>query len=205
MEANNQDKMVLQQFLSGVWWLVLLRGIAVGILGCLLLTRPAITVLVIVQFMGIYWLVDGIFTLARSIRGRKTHKNWGWGIFVGVLGMLAGLVVLSRPLASAILTQLFLVYFLGITAIVSGITSIITGFRLRKEVRGEWSMFFGGLIWAIFGILLLTSPLMSAVVLIWIAGIIAVVGGIIMIIFGFRLRSLAKGIVVTEGEQLAAT
>jgi uncharacterized membrane protein HdeD (DUF308 family) len=46
---------------------------------------------------------------------------------------------------------------------------------------------------------------MSAVVLIWIAGIIAVVGGIIMIIFGFRLRSLAKGIVVTEGEQLAAT
>jgi uncharacterized membrane protein HdeD (DUF308 family) len=176
MEANNQDKMVLQQFLSGVWWLVLLRGIAVGILGCLLLTRPAITVLVIVQFMGIYWLVDGIFTLARSIRGRKTHKNWGWGIFVGVLGMLAGLVVLSRPLASAILTQLFLVYFLGITAIVSGITSIITGFRLRKEVRGEWSMFFGGLIWAIFGILLLTSPLMSAVVLIWIAGIIAVVG-----------------------------
>ncbi len=205
MEANSQDKIVLQQFLSGVWWLVLLRGIAVGILGCLLLTRPAITVLVIVQFMGIYWLVDGIFTLARSIRGRKTHRNWGWGIFVGVLGILAGLVVLSRPLASAILTQLFLVYFLGITAIVSGITSIVTGYRLRKEIRGEWSMFFGGLIWAIFGVLLLTSPLMSAVVLIWIAGIFSIVAGIIMIILGFRLRSLAKGIVVTEGEELAAT
>jgi uncharacterized membrane protein HdeD (DUF308 family) len=138
MEANNQDKMVLQQFLSGVWWLVLLRGIAVGILGCLLLTRPAITVLVIVQFMGIYWLVDGIFTLARSIRGRKTHKNWGWGIFVGVLGMLAGLVVLSRPLASAILTQLFLVYFLGITAIVSGITSIITGFPVLPALLRDF-------------------------------------------------------------------
>ena len=205
MEANSQDKMVMQQFLSGVWWLVLLRGIAVGILGWLLLTRPVITVLVIVQLMGIYWLVDGIFTLARSIRGRKTHKNWGWGIFVGILGFLAGIVVLGRPLASAILTQLFLVYFLGITAIVSGITSMVTGFRLRKEVRGEWSMFFGGLIWAIFGILLLASPLMSAGVLIWIVGIFAVVGGIIMIIFGFRLRSLAKGIVVAEGEELAAS
>ena len=205
MAPSSEDKLVLRQFLSGVWWLVLLRGIAVCILGWLLLTRPGITVLIIVQFMGIYWLVDGIFTLARSVKGRKTHKNWGWGIFVGILGILAGVVVLSRPLASAILTQLFLVYFLGITAIVSGVTSIVTGFRLRKEVKGDWSMFFGGLLWAIFGILLLSSPLMSAVVLIWIVGIFAVVGGIIMIIFGFRLRSLAKGLLVAEGEELAAS
>ena len=52
-----------QQTPSVPWWLVLLQGIALLILGALLLTNPAMTTIVLIQFLGIYWLVKGIFEI----------------------------------------------------------------------------------------------------------------------------------------------
>ena len=48
---------------AGPLWLVLLEGIAALILGFLLLTNTPETVFVVVQFVGVYWLIDGIFRL----------------------------------------------------------------------------------------------------------------------------------------------
>ncbi|MFQ5527761.1 MAG: hypothetical protein ACE5GX_16070 [Thermoanaerobaculia bacterium] len=42
----------MAQVCSDIWWLVLLRGIAVGLLGILLITRPVATVMVMVIFLG---------------------------------------------------------------------------------------------------------------------------------------------------------
>jgi uncharacterized membrane protein HdeD (DUF308 family) len=193
MPENNQDKKALQQFFSAVWWLVLLRGIAVFILGLLLLFRPGATILLFVQFLGAYWMVDGIFTLINSIKGRKTSPNWGWGIFVGILGIIAGLVVFSRPLATAILTIGLLVYFLAFMAIVTGVSSIITGIRLRKEISKEWSMILSGVLWTIFGILLFSSPAMATATLVWMTGVFALGGGIVIIIASFRMKKFGKG------------
>jgi uncharacterized membrane protein HdeD (DUF308 family) len=187
-----EGKSPLKQVCSDVWWLVLLRGLALVALGILLFTRTGGTLMVIMTFLGAYWFVDGIFTLVASIRGRKSTRGWAWGVFVGTLGILAGLVVFSRPLAIAMLTQVFLVYFLGIMALVSGISGIVTGIRVRKEVSGEWSMILGGLLWTLFGLLLLGSPLYSALVLIYILAALAVVGGIWVIMVAFGIRKLAQ-------------
>jgi hypothetical protein len=43
------------------WWTGLVQGIFSIIIGLLLLTFPAATTVVIVQYVGIYWLVSGIF------------------------------------------------------------------------------------------------------------------------------------------------
>ena len=106
---------VLQQMCNDVWWLVLLRGITAILLGIMLFTSPAATVTVFIMFLGVYWFVDGVVTLIASIKGRKSLSNWGWGIIVGILGILAGVVVFSQPLASAVLTTTFLIYFLAFT------------------------------------------------------------------------------------------
>ena len=80
-------------------------------------------------------------------------------IYTGVLGIIAGLVVLSQPVLSTILTTSFLVWFLGIAAIIYGISGLITGIRLRKETKGEWTMILGGIFSIVFGIILITSLL----------------------------------------------
>ncbi len=45
------------------WWLVLVQGIAAIIIGVLLLIEPRMTTAILVQVMGIYFLVAGIVNL----------------------------------------------------------------------------------------------------------------------------------------------
>src|SRR5262249_60566566 len=70
------------------WWLILLQGIALLIIGLLLFTETAITLFMLVMFLGIYWLIGGIFDLVGVIVDRT---QWGWRLFAGVIGVLAGL------------------------------------------------------------------------------------------------------------------
>ena len=182
-----------KKILSAIWWLILLRGIVLVLLGILFLTRPAATLTLVIWFLGAYWFVDGIVTLVKSIKGRKTIKYWGWGIFVGIIGIIAGLLVFSQPVAAALLTTTFLVYFLGFAAMISGIASIVTAISLRKKISNEWSMIFGGVVWFLLGLLLVAHPLVAMLVLIYFVGILGIIGGIVLVANAFVIRGIAKG------------
>ena len=67
-----------------------------------------------------------------------------------------------------------------------GFSSLFTGIRLRKQIDNEWSMIIGGILSVIFGVLLLVSPYISALALIWTAGIFAIAGGIVMFVQSFN-------------------
>lgn len=183
-------KTLMQSLAAKTWWLVLLRGIAALLLGLVLSINPAATIMILVQFLGVYWFLDGLFTLIQSIKGRKIYKKWGWGVFVGIFSILASIVIISRPLASSILTVTFLAYFIAFWAMFFGILSIVTGIRLRKEISNEWSMVLNGLLSTLFGVVLLTSPIMSAMVMVWIVAIFSVVNGIVLIVLSFRVKKL---------------
>jgi len=182
----------LKQVASAIWWLVLLRGIAAVLLGILLFTNTAATLSVIIIFLGIYWVVDGISTLLASFIGRE-DSNWGWGIFVGIISILAGLAVLSQPVLTAIFTTSFIVSLVGIMIIISGVSSIVTGFRLRKT-SGEWVMILGGVLGLILGLLLLMNPLFSALVFVNITAIFSIIGGFALIVMAFQVKKLKKTI-----------
>jgi uncharacterized membrane protein HdeD (DUF308 family) len=192
MTAEVKEKGFFQQVCSGIWGFVLLRGIALLILGVLLLSKPGITVLVLVWFLGAYFFVDGIFTILKSLKGRKYVKGWGWGIFLAIIEILAAIVVFARPVASSIITLGFLVYFIAFIALFLGLLGIITGIRLRKEIKGEWSMILGGLLAVIFGVFLLANPRASIISLIIVMGVIAVIDGLLLIFFALKLRKLGR-------------
>ena len=182
------ERHLLQKMAGDYWWLVLIRGIAVLCLGLLMVSRPGMTLVLIIQFLGAYLLVDGIFTIINSLRSRKVLGDWRWALFTGILGVIAGIVVFSRPLAVTVLTTTFLVYFVALLALASGFSSIFTGIRLRKQIDNEWSMILGGLLYCGIGILLLASPMMTAATLVWILGSFAVVGGLVQVFASFKLK-----------------
>jgi uncharacterized membrane protein HdeD (DUF308 family) len=188
----NRNQEALKKLGSTLWKLIMVRGFALLLAGLILLLFPQGTLTVLVIIMGVYWLVDGIVTTFKSIKGRKVHAAWGWGIFTGVLGIIAGLVVLSQPVFSAILTTSLLVWFLGIVAIIYGISGLVTGIRLRKQTKGEWTTILGGLISILFGIILITSPFVSVLVIIKSIGVIALIGGIIILVTAFGIKKKTK-------------
>jgi uncharacterized membrane protein HdeD (DUF308 family) len=162
------------------WWLVLVQGISALIIGIFLLAAPGATTFFLIQFLGIYWMISGIFQIV-AIFIDKTA--WGWKLFAGILGILAGFAVINHPLWSTFLVPTVLVIFLGIQGIIFGGIGLFQAFK----GAGWGSAVLGGLS-VLFGILLLGSPLIAALALPWVFGILAVVGGILGIIAAFKLK-----------------
>jgi uncharacterized membrane protein HdeD (DUF308 family) len=109
--------------------------------------------------------------------------------------VLAGIAVMLHPVAGAVFTQIFLVYFMGFTAIFKGISDIVFGFKLRQEIKNEWVYILAGIISILFGIIILTNPVFGNSLLTWIVVIFAIFGGILLIIRSFQLNKIATELV----------
>ena len=57
--------MVKEKLVSYPWWMVLLQGIVALVLGGILLAAPAMSTALLIRILGLYWLIDGIFSLVR--------------------------------------------------------------------------------------------------------------------------------------------
>jgi uncharacterized membrane protein HdeD (DUF308 family) len=166
------------------WWLVLLQGIALVILGGLLLANPASTTFVLVQFLGIYWLIKGIFEIVSMF---IDHRQWGWKLFSGILGIIAGIVILNHPLWATLLVPATLVWLLGFFGVIMGGISIFQAFKGAGWVTGLL-----GVLSIIFGLYLLANTFISTLTFPWVLGIFALIGGGVSIWNSFKLRGAQK-------------
>jgi uncharacterized membrane protein HdeD (DUF308 family) len=167
------------------WWLFTLRGIFGIIFGCLALIFPGPTMLSLVILFSAYMLVDGVFGIVSAVRAiRRKEDRWGLLIVEGLLDIATGVVAFLWPG----LTVIAFVWLIAAWAIVTGGLMTAVGFRLNID-HGRWWMVLGGLLSLAFGVLLIVTPLIGAVVLTWWIGAYAVAFGIALVIFSFKLRS----------------
>lgn len=164
------------------WWGTLIQGIFALIIGLLLLTNPAATTVVIVQFIGIYWLIAGIFGLVGIF---MDSSLWGLKLLMGIVGVLAGLSVMQHPLWSSILLPTILVIFLGVDGLLMGVIGLIAAFK-----GGGWGAGILGAVSLLFGLLLLGSPVIAGLTLPWLYGVFGTIGGIAAIVLAFQQRKL---------------
>jgi uncharacterized membrane protein HdeD (DUF308 family) len=164
------------------WWLLLMGGILSIIVGILFLVNPAKTTIAFAWVLGLYWFVQGIFVLVGMF---LDHSAWGWKLFMGVLGILAGIVVMRHPIASALVIPSVFVLLLGIQGLIVGIVSLVLAFK-----GGGWGAGILGALSILFGIILIANyaNLGTIVALIWIVAILSILGGIVQIFQAFRQR-----------------
>ncbi len=162
------------------WWVVLLQGIAAVILGLLLLAKPGMTMVVVVQLIGIYWFVSGLFQIVAIF---IDHTQWGWKLFSGILGIIAGMIIIKHPLWSPIMLTSVLIIVLGIEGLIIGVINLIQAFK-----GGGWGVGILGALSILFGLVLLANVLLAAFSVPWFLGVLGIVGGIIAIFYSFRLK-----------------
>jgi uncharacterized membrane protein HdeD (DUF308 family) len=166
---------------SSYWWIVLLQGIASVIIGILLFTDPAATLVTLTIFLGVFWFIYGIFDLVRMF---GDASNWGWHLIGGILGVLCGLAIVRNPLWAAVLVPATLVWLLGVFGIVIGIVSLVQAFR-----GDGWGSGVLGALSVILGLVLLFgNTLVAATVLVWTIAGIAVIGGIVAVFMSFQIK-----------------
>jgi len=175
---------VPDQFLTGPgvfpWWLLLVWGILTLLIGCMFLITPGMTTVLLITFMGAYWLVGGLFVIG-SLAVDRSHI--GWKIFLSVINILAGVLILLYPWFSTIFVLSFFVIFIGFFALFIGISHLYHGW-IRKDAGNAVL----GIVSIIFGLLLLINPFVVAALLPYVAGGFAVILGLASIYVSFAAK-----------------
>jgi uncharacterized membrane protein HdeD (DUF308 family) len=147
----------------------------------LLITRPAETLVALVIFLGLYWLFVGVLELVRVFVDDSVP--WYWSLIIGVLGILAGIIVLKHPIFSAIVLPAAIVLWLGVLGVVIGVIGIIGSFT----GGGIGSLIFG-VVNLIIGVILLGAPIPAAVAVPIVFGALLLIQGVILIVYAFNIR-----------------
>jgi uncharacterized membrane protein HdeD (DUF308 family) len=162
------------------WWLVLVEGIVVALLGLILLVAPGVSLVFLVWLLGFYLFIAGIF---RIIGIFSDSSFWGWKLAAGILCLIAGLAILSNPLWSTTLASTWLVILVGFLAMLQGAAGLAIAFQ-----GGGWGMGALSVVGILFGLFLVINPLIGAATLTLILAIFMLIGGVGAVVQAFRMR-----------------
>jgi uncharacterized membrane protein HdeD (DUF308 family) len=172
---------------SRFWWMVVLRGALLLLLGVAALRWPGATLAVLVLWIGAGFLVNGAFALVAALAGRDVEGRV-WMVIEGLLGIAAGLVTFMNPG----ITGVVLLWLLAGWAILSGIVQLAAAIRLRRVIQGELFLGLAGVVAILFGVLLIARPGAGLLALAFLLGWFAIFYGIVLIALGLRLRRLVR-------------
>jgi uncharacterized membrane protein HdeD (DUF308 family) len=188
--VNTLPRERLAEAISSLWWLPLIRGILLLALGGYALFLPGMTAIMLTQIVGIFLIAEGILAVTAGIFAATSSR--GWTIFRGALVILIGIFVLGHSAFVAGVTATVALYVIAFGVIASGVFEIMAAIRDRKQIEGEgWLLLSGGLA-VLFGVLLLISPIAFGLFIVRVLGAYAILYGISLIAFAFRVRSLGK-------------
>lgn len=115
-------------FFSGGWkWLHAVLGVLFLVTGIMALMEPFQTFGFLALLIGWYLLFKGMFTIVLSIAERDELSLWGLSLAAGILELAIGAWALGYPGRSAWL----LILWVGVGALMRGITEIVFAFKLR--------------------------------------------------------------------------
>jgi uncharacterized membrane protein HdeD (DUF308 family) len=110
-----------------------IAGVVFIVAGLVLIRHLHLSLALIGLVIGLTWVVQGLAALIAGFSGTATRMGTGWSIFFGVISLIAGIVVISAPIAS--ITTLAVL--MGIWFIVMGVMEMFGAFAFRHAVRAE--------------------------------------------------------------------
>ena len=167
------------------WGLVMgLRALVMLLAGLYAVIWPGTALFVLVMVGAAVLIVDGVLGVwALTFGGAKTGNFW-FDVVRNVLAIVVGVLVLLSPVLSTLLTVWFFVYLVAIQAIIVGVMEIMIAIRERAHYAKIWPIVLSGVLYVLFGIVLLFEPLMGAI-------FFTVFAGVTMILFSIGLFALA--------------
>ncbi len=166
------------------WWAILLAGIALVIIGVLLIIAPKTAATNLFLILGALCAIGG---LGAIVSIAFTRKSWGTRLLAGAGLILLGLALLSQPLLSAYLVAAIILWILGAAIVLVGIFLILQAFSYAGWLRGVL-----GALCVIIGAMLILASTIGPLKAPWAYGIAAIAGGIGAIVAAFQQRKTAS-------------
>ena len=160
---------------------LIIAGVLGTIAGILALVFPDLTLLALALIAGINLLLLGALSLVDSFSDDGDTGARVLSAVLGLLGIMAGLVVMRRPGESLLAVLLVL----GIWLVVTGIVDLVRAFASARDrglrlLAAAFDLVLGGLILALPDVSLKTLALLI--------GIAFIVRGVLSVVRGVALR-----------------
>lgn len=178
MTASSSD--TLQELRSSAWLIIAVGAISI-VAGVLAIVYPELTLLALAIFTGVNLIVMSLLTLVDSFGSGVDGGARALSAILGVLGLIAGLVVLRRPGE----TLLVLVLAIGIWLVVSGAVQFFRAFEQLEDRALRMLVALGEIV---LGGLLLILPDLSLRTVAVLAGISFILRGALAVYTGWQLR-----------------
>ena len=194
--AENNTEAQIEQAADEVranWGWLMFMGIALTILGIVGLYMVGTLTIVSIFWFGFLVIAGGVLTLIDGFRA-EGWKAKLWEILIALLYIVAGVVMVMNPAASAVWFTLFIAVFL----LVSGIFRIIIGIQIRDEVQGWGWTVFGGIASIVLAFLIFAKWPVSGL---WVIGLFIAIE---MIMQGTSMISIAMAAKASKDAKASA-
>lgn len=171
------------------WWLITLKGITFILLGIYILKFPVSGMLGLIVYGGIFLFFSGVIIISFAITTRKANPNWTWQLSEGILDLLLALILLLNIGLTAI-TLPFVFAFFGI---LTGIFWVMESLYFKRINYRYWPVaLLAGVFSILIGILIFYRPVLAALTIVSIIGIMFIVQGIFLLLFSLEIRHIKK-------------
>lgn len=167
------------------WWLYLLIGAIILVIGGNFLAKPTATLGAISEIVGFYFTFEGATGLMTTIINKKYNNKWLVHIILKIIICLCGVLMVVQP--QFVSSTMWL--FCGIAFIAEGTTAILTAIDIKKAQISGWiaSMIFGIII-CILALIILLNPIikidLSGIIVSW----AIIIYGAYLVVFAHQIK-----------------
>ncbi len=166
------------------WWVLAVNGLIALLLGILIISTPATTLIIIGKYFGLVILVGGLILLFTAFYNIKKEKSYGLILIESVITIILGILILIYTRKTL---EIFVI-LIGIWAIIIGFSQLAILIDKNYYTSGKHLFLFNGLLTVILGVFMLFNPFTMGQFFITLAGIGAMVFGILLIFFAFKIK-----------------
>jgi uncharacterized membrane protein HdeD (DUF308 family) len=160
------------------------------LLGIVALVWSGYVLSFLVFFFAFFAIIGSLGTLAVGISYNKVQlpaPRWAT-LLLGLLGLIIGVATVAAP----VFMSVAIIYFIGTWSLITGIADFIFAFTRAKAGNSRLVLVLSGIISVLFGLLVLFNPpILTAVLLVQVLGIYAILIGLLGVGFDMMNKSEA--------------
>ena len=169
------------------WYLPLIVGILLVILGFYVLATPVTSYLALSFVFSISFLFSGVMEIIFSLNNKNEIEGWGWYLAGGILNTLFGLLLLSNP-AISLATLPFVIGFFVMFKSVQYL-SVALDLKQYGVKNWGWILLFS-ILGMLFSFILLWNPVFAGFTIVIWTGMAIISAGLASCILAFQLKKL---------------
>ncbi|MBE2224636.1 MAG: DUF308 domain-containing protein [Anaerolineae bacterium] len=181
----------MNKLMASTWWVVLLRGVFIGIVGLLMLFWTEPTLLIMTIFAGGFLFVSGVWAAVGGFIHRMDNSKWWLDILIGLIGVVAGLLVMLNPLKIAEIAPELMIVILAALTLGSGVLEIYKGIHVRREGHKDGSHIIIGVGYLLTALVLMLMPMLTVGLVVYGFGFFLLFIALVLIWYSFVLRGMS--------------